>query len=89
MTDGSISIIFVGDISFNGCVKKYVDQGYISYTMVHNDSMVKVAKIIREADIAVGNLESPFVSKSMQKNRFSGIKRIRMYSDVGSASALQ
>ena len=85
LTDGSISIIFVGDISFNGCVKKYVDQGYTSY----NDTMVKVAKIIREADIAVGNLESPFVSKSMQKNRFSGVKRIRMYSDVGSASALQ
>ena len=83
--DGSISIIFVGDISFDGCVRKYVDQGYISY----NDTMLKVAKIIRKADIAVGNLESAFVSKSMQKYSRSGVKRLRRYSDARSASALQ
>jgi hypothetical protein len=28
LADVSISIIFVGDISFGRCVRKYVDHGY-------------------------------------------------------------
>ncbi|CAB4003863.1 Hypothetical predicted protein, partial [Paramuricea clavata] len=83
--DVSISIIFVGDISFGRCVRKYVDHGYNNY----NDTMVKVAGIIRDADIAVGNLESPFVTKAMQKDRFSGRKRYFLHADHRSATALQ
>jgi hypothetical protein len=85
LTDISISIIFVGDICFNGCVRKYVDHGYNNY----NDTMVKVAGIIREADIAVGNLESPFASKTMLKDRFNGLKGTFMYSVPRSVTALQ
>jgi hypothetical protein len=81
----SISIIFVGDISFGRCVRKYVDHGYNNY----NDTMVKVAEIIREADIAVGNLESPFVTNTMLKDRFNGQKRFFLHADHRSATALQ
>ena len=51
--------------------------------------MVKVAGIIREADIAVGNLESPFASKTMLKDRFNGLKGTFMYSVPCSVTALQ
>ncbi len=51
--------------------------------------MVKVAEIIRQADIAVGNLESPFVNETMLNGKISGVERMRIYSDVHSASALQ
>jgi hypothetical protein len=85
LTDISISIIFVGDICFNGCVEKFVHHGYNDY----NDTMVKVAGIIREADIAVGNLESPFATKTMLKDRFNGLKEAFMYSVPRSVAALQ
>ncbi|CAB3991400.1 Hypothetical predicted protein, partial [Paramuricea clavata] len=83
--DVSISIIFVGDISFARCVRKYVDHGCNNY----NDTMIKVAGIIREADIAVGNLESPFVTKMMLKDRFNGRKKIFLHADHRSAAALR
>jgi hypothetical protein len=85
LTDVPISIIFVGDISFSRCVKKYVDHGCNNY----NDTMEKVAGIIREADIAVGNLESPFVTKMMLKDKFKGRKEIFLHADHRSAAALQ
>ena len=75
----------VGDISFDGCVRKYVEDGYYNY----NETMVKVAEIIRQADIAAGNLESPFVNETMLNGKISGVERMRIYSDVHSASALQ
>ena len=82
--DDSISIIFVGDVSFDGVVRYYVNHGYNNY----NDTMEKVAEIIREADIAVGNLESPFVTKSMQKDRLKG-KVIFLDADHRCVSAIQ
>jgi hypothetical protein len=51
--------------------------------------MEKVARIIREADIAVGNLESPFVSKTMLKDRANGLKRIFLDAEPCSAIALK
>ena len=54
-------MLFVGDISFSGPVKYYVDHNYHSY----NDSFRDVAPFIREADISVANLESPFVSSDV------------------------
>ena len=54
-------MLFVGDISFSGPVKYYVEHNYHSY----NDSFSDVASFIREADISVANLESPFVSKDV------------------------
>ena len=58
-------------------------------TINYNDTMVKVAGIIRKADIAVGNLESPFVTNTMLKDRFNGRKRFFLHSDHRSATALQ
>lgn len=51
----------MGDISFSGPVKYYVKHNYHSY----NECFSDVASLIREADIAVANLESPFVSKDV------------------------
>ena len=56
-----MSLLFVGDISFSGPVKYYVEHNYHSY----NDSFRDVAPFIREADISVANLESPFVSNDL------------------------
>ena len=50
--------------------------------------MEKVAEIIREADISVGNLESPFVTKTMQKDRLKG-KVIFLDADHRCVSAIQ
>ncbi|CAB4019818.1 Hypothetical predicted protein, partial [Paramuricea clavata] len=84
LADVSINVIFVGDISFARCVKKYVDHGYNNY----NDTMTKIAGIIRESDIAVGNLESPLVTKVMLKYRFNGRKQVFIHADYRSATAL-
>ncbi|XP_078372089.1 capsule biosynthesis protein CapA-like [Oculina patagonica] len=56
-----VTLLFAGDISFSGPVKYYVEHNYHSY----NDSFSDVATLIREADIAVANLESPFVSEDV------------------------
>ena len=63
-TENKLSIIFVGDINFNGCVKYYVNHGFNTY----NDTLAEVADVIREADIAVGNLECSLTTKAMTKN---------------------
>ena len=82
--DFSVSIIFVGDINFGSRVKYFVNRGYNNY----NDTMRKVAGIIRKADIAVGNLEGAFVTKEMQKDRFKGGK-VYIDADYRSVSAIQ
>ena len=56
-----VTLLFVGDISFSGPVKYYVEHNYHSY----NDSFRDVAPFIREADISIANLESPFVSNDL------------------------
>ena len=56
-----VSLLFVGDISFSGPVKYYVEHNYHSC----NDSFRDVAPFIRQADISVANLESPFVSNDV------------------------
>ena len=84
LTDESISVIFVGDIHFGDYVRGNVNHGYNNY----NDTMEKVADIIREADIAVGNLESPFVTKPMLKDKTIGCEHY-LDADSSSVSALQ
>ena len=46
----------MGDISFTATTKYYVEHGYHSY----NDTFKEVASYITEADVSIGNLESPF-----------------------------
>ena len=49
-----------------------------------------MAKILRQADIAVGNLESPLVPfKIRLKEKFPGAKRIFVSADPKSAPALR
>ena len=82
--DAPVSIIFVGDIAFDACLKYYVDRGQFNYT----DTMENVANIIRKADIAVGNLEAPFVNGTLCKNQIQG-KTILLFADPLSVHALQ
>ncbi|KAL9967851.1 hypothetical protein ACROYT_G026149 [Oculina patagonica] len=80
-----VTLLFVGDISFSGPVKYYVEHKYHTY----NDSFNEVAPYIREADISVGNLECPFVSKDVYPYKFKGEKRlIILDSSPKAASAL-
>ncbi|XP_078375862.1 capsule biosynthesis protein CapA-like [Oculina patagonica] len=81
----NVTLLFVGDISFSGPVKYYVERNNYKY----NDSFNEVAPYIREADISVGNLEAPFVSKDVYPYKFKGEKRlIFLDSSPKAASAL-
>ena len=79
-----MSIIFVGDINFDGCVKYYVNHGFNTY----NDTLAEVADVIREADIAVGNLECSLTTKSMTSKRVTD-KRLLIDADPRSVKALK
>ena len=77
-------MLFVGDVSFSGPVKYYVEHDYHSY----NDSFNDVASFIREADISVANLESPFVSKDVYPYQNKG-KKVILDSSPEAVSALR
>ena len=49
----------------------------------------EVAGIIKGADIAVGNLQSPFVTKTMLRDRLNDRTRVFLDADPPSASALK
>ncbi|XP_028405176.1 uncharacterized protein LOC114527664 [Dendronephthya gigantea] len=83
--DNAVSIIFVGDVSFGSCIMYYVNHGYNYY----NDTLVKVAGPIKNADIAVGNLESPYVTKTMMKDSYKGRKNVYINAHPDSAAALR
>ena len=85
LQDNPVSIVFVGDISFDSCIMYYVNLGYNCY----NYTMVKVAGLIRKADIAVGNLESPYVTKLMLKDNYKGNKKAFIDAHPDSAAALR
>ena len=81
-----MTLLFVGDISFSGPVKYYVEHNYHTY----NDSFNEVAPYIRQADISVANLECPFVSKDVYPYKFKDKKRlIILDSAPKAASALR
>ncbi|CAH3127204.1 unnamed protein product, partial [Pocillopora meandrina] len=65
-----VTLLFVGDISFAGPIKYYVDHKYYTY----NDTFNDVAPFIREADISVGNLESPFANQHVLNHLYRGRK---------------
>ena len=62
----------MGDISFAGPVKYYVEKKYHTY----NDSFNDVATYIREADISVANLECPFVNKEVYRHMFKDVRSL-------------
>ena len=51
--------------------------------------MARVAGPIRKADIAVGNLESPYVTKTMMKDNYKGKKDVFIDAHPDSAAALR
>ena len=79
------TLLFVGDISFAGPIKYYVDHKYHTY----NDTFNEVASFIREADISVGNLESPFANQHVLTHILRGSKSILLYAIPKAASALR
>ncbi len=80
-----VTLLFAGDISFSGPLKYYVEHKYHTY----NDSFIEVAPFIREADISVGNLESPFVSKDVYRHMYKGKKSVILDASPSSAPALR
>ena len=80
-----VTLLFVGDISFSGPVKYYVEHGYNTY----NDSFSDVAPYIREADISVANLESPFVSEDLYRFKHKGRKLVILDASPKAAPALR
>ena len=77
--------MFVGDISFSGPIKYYVEHKYHTY----NDSFDEVAPYIRQADISIGNLESPFVSQDVYRHTYKGKKLMILDSSPEAAPALR
>ena len=55
--------MFVGDIVLDGPIRYYGSRQNSKY----NDTFAKIAPIIRQADVAIGNLESPFGTEDMRK----------------------
>ena len=79
------TLLFVGDISFAGPVKYYVEKNHYTY----NDSFNDVASYIREADISVANLESPFVSGDVYRYQYKRERITILDSSPQSAPALR
>ncbi|KAL9967849.1 hypothetical protein ACROYT_G026147 [Oculina patagonica] len=79
-----VTLLFVGDISFSGPTKYYVEHKYHTY----NDSFNEVAPYIREA-ISVGNLESPFVNKDVYRHMYKGKKTVILEASPKAAPALR
>lgn len=80
-----VTMLFVGDISFSGPVRYYVKHNYTSY----NDSFIDAAPFIREADIAVANLESPFASTDLYNNQYKKDWKVILDSSPEAVSALR
>ena len=56
---------------------------------MYNDSFNEVAPYIRNADISVANLESPFVSADMYPYKFKGEKVVVLDASPDAAAALR
>ncbi|XP_015778094.1 PREDICTED: capsule biosynthesis protein CapA-like [Acropora digitifera] len=82
--DNRVTLLFVGDISFSTVTKYYVEHGYHSY----NDTFKEVASYIREADVSVGNLESPFVGENTYQYMYKGPKMVILDANPSAAAAL-
>ena len=66
--DEVASLIFVGDMAFDGAFYYQNKHGYCSY----NQSLDLVAPYLRQSDLTIGNLEAPFVIKEMEKYEQKG-----------------
>lgn len=81
----NVTLLFVGDVSFAGPIRYYVEHKYHSY----NDTLSEVAPYVREADISVANLESPFINKDMYNSMYDGEKTVILDASPEAAPALR
>ena len=78
-----VTLLFVGDITFSGPVRYYVEHNHQSY----NTCFVEVASFIRAADISVANLETPLVNATVFPHKCQ--KQVVLDSSPQSASSLR
>ena len=81
----NVTLLFVGDVSFAGPIRYYVEHKYHSY----NDTLSEDAPYVREADISVANLESPFINKDMYNSMYDGEKTVILDASPEAAPALR
>ena len=81
----TISLVFAGDINFSDPVRSDVKKHLYGY----NDTLSRLASYIREADVAFGNLESPFVPEKALSAKNKGAKLIFLNAEKQSSSALR
>lgn len=80
----TISLDFVGDVHLGGVFQYQNKHGYCTY----NEIFQHVAKYLRESDLAVGNLEAPFIRKDMEKDEQTDFLP-RLRADPGSVESLK
>ncbi|KXJ10037.1 Capsule biosynthesis protein CapA [Exaiptasia diaphana] len=74
----TVILDFVGDISFDGPVLYQDKHGYCSY----NKTFEKVARYLCQSDLAIGNLEAPFIREDMEnEEQITFHPRLRAYSN--------
>lgn len=75
----------MGDINFDGPTRYYAERGFSTY----NSSFEFVAKHIRKADYAIGNLESSLGTEKMIKHPVSAVKSVYLMAYPESVRALR
>ena len=80
-----ISLVFAGDISFADPVRSDVKKHLYGY----NDTLSLLGGYIRQADLAFGNLESPFVFEQALSNKIIDAKLTFLKAEKQSSSALR
>ena len=75
----------MGDVSFSGAVRYYVEHKHQTY----NTSLADVARFIRDADFSVANLESSFVDEASLSHKYKGRKEQLLDAGPRSVSALR
>lgn len=82
----TVSIIFGGDVSFSGIMKRKIESGKCTY----NTSFEKISKYFKEADEVVVNLENPVAEREkMNKLPKHELKNIHLLSDEESLAAMK
>ena len=80
--DNLVTLDFVGDINLGGPVRYQ----HIHENCSYNKPFELVSKFLKESDLAIGNLESPFATKDMNKDaQVQFMPRLRADTDSGEA----
>ena len=85
-TNSSATIIFAGDISFDGTVKYFAEkQKSCNYTSLFNE----VKHLLMDADLRVGNLESPLLKPPFSTQPAFQGKKVHHYGSTKAVVALK